>query len=593
MLSFIVLLLIATVLVVGSDERHEDKALEVFQAANPPRKTFDDVVCRQTIVQHVFENSYGAPFAGTYTPPHYCDFTTVVLNLSATSQGRQHDRLALLYFNDVEIWRTSTPTPTQSGIHWSYVKDITIFRSLLDREQKVIFDLPNAIDGNLYTGAFNVTIEALYFNDEYQSGFTPAEEIFAISNLTSAQNTPSVFNLPGDSGVANLTLPRNIKNAVVSIMASGNGAEEFWFANVPSEYTDTFSTSPLGPLSGHSPFREVQLLIDGQLAGISWPFPIIFTTGIDPGAWRPIVGLNAYDLPSFEVDVTPWLSLLCDGQAHSFQLQVVGYDSLTQDNIGTVGDNWWVSASLFVWLDHAVNETEAGPINKVHSGPTFDFEAFIGTEISSNGSVSNTSFSFSLAAERSLSITSTRATTNGTRVVSWHQHLSYISIQNLTNSALNQTTSAVTSGSHYSDVSDVVSRYVYPLTLYSSYDVSPEGPVIHPGSVLCMVDRSAIDDGVNLLQFYSGVEVGTKSLVGRQNITSKYYWNDTIVEGTGSNNKCNGETWFTYSGAPAFAAGVKEYSRYLRESDDAIVADQQAWTTIVVPNTIPIWDVEG
>jgi hypothetical protein len=39
-------------------------ALEVIQAQVPPRKSFDGASCKQTIVKHVFANSYGAPYVG-------------------------------------------------------------------------------------------------------------------------------------------------------------------------------------------------------------------------------------------------------------------------------------------------------------------------------------------------------------------------------------------------------------------------------------------------------------------------------------------------------------------------------------------------
>lgn len=437
-----------------------------------------------------------------------------------------------------------------------------------------------------------MTIEALYFDDEFSSGFTPADQIYAISKLASAENTTSVFSLPDDSGVANLTLPRNIKQAVVSIIASGNGAEEFWFANVPSDYTNTFP-SPLGSLSGYGPFREVQLLIDGQLAGVEWPFPILFSGGVDPGAWRPIVGIDTYDLPTFEIDVTPWLSLLCDGQEHEFQIQVVGFDDYTEDDIGAVGSNWYVAGSVFVWLDETVNQTAAGDITISTPSPDFDYSPVLAATVSDNGTVTNSSFWFSLAVERTLSISSVIGTAEGNKTVSWCQQISFKSIQNLTNEALNQYTSMVTAGSYSGSASTIKSTYQYPLELYSSYDVSAEGPVTNPGSVFCMVDRSLLTEGVALLPFMSGLVVGSEAFTTRQNVTSMYYWNDTIVEGTGDNNTCDGAAWLSFSGAPGFEDGISEFGQYLQELDDSWVEDKSEWGTISVPSTEPLPYVVG
>lgn len=39
---------------------------------------------------------------------------------------------------------------------------------------------------------------------------------------------------------------------------------------------------PPGVALGQGPFREVRLLIDGQVAGTAFPYATIFTGGIDP-----------------------------------------------------------------------------------------------------------------------------------------------------------------------------------------------------------------------------------------------------------------------------------------------------------------------
>ena len=286
---------------------------------------------------------------GTYSPPKNCEFTTTIFNLSVTSSGINYDRLSLVFFEDTEIWRTTTAMPVRTGIYWNYQKDMTIWDTLLRSEQKVIMELDN-LDDSVFTGAYNITITALYYNDHV--ALTPADMIFPISAGLSSRNQSSVFSLPDQNAITTYTFPKNMERAVVSILASGNGAEEFWYKHVPTEYINTFNNSAI---RAYSPFREVQLLIDGQLAGVSWPFPIIFTGGISPGLWVPIVGIDTYDVPSFEIDVTPFLGLLCDGAAHTLELKVVGYDSKT--TFGTVAGNWWVTGTIFVWLDRNSDQT--------------------------------------------------------------------------------------------------------------------------------------------------------------------------------------------------------------------------------------------
>lgn len=232
---------------------------------------------------------------------------------------------------------------------------MTIYSSLLRTEQKVIFDLSN-VYSDLYTGAFNITLEALYYNDVYESGLSPPDAIFPISALAAAQDISSVLSLPDGNGTVGIAFPRNVDKAIVSVIATGNGAEEFWYTNVPSEYVDSFPSNP-GWLYGYSPFREVQVLIDGVVVGVNWPFPSLFTGGVDPGLWRPVVGIDAYDLPSFEVDVSPWLGVLCDGDEHTFGIKVVGFEGGAEGGVGDVGANWWVTGAVFVWLDEGGNQT--------------------------------------------------------------------------------------------------------------------------------------------------------------------------------------------------------------------------------------------
>jgi hypothetical protein len=271
--------------------------------------------------------------------------------MSITSIGINYDRLGLIFLGDIEVWRTTTAMPVRTGIYYNFQKDMTVFDTLLRSKQKVIMELDNIYD-SVFTGNYNVTITALYYNDHDTA--TPADVILPISAQLSSKNQSSVLSLPDGNASVTFTLPRNVERGVVSILASGNGNEEFWYTNVPTEYDGTFNNSALGP---YGPWREVQLLVDGQLAGVSWPFPTVFTGGISPGLWVPIVGIDTYDLPSFEIDISPWLGILCDGKAHTFALKVVGYDPVT--TLGTVGSNWWITGSIFLWTDSAGNQTTA------------------------------------------------------------------------------------------------------------------------------------------------------------------------------------------------------------------------------------------
>lgn len=161
----------------------------------------------------------------------------------------------------------------------------------------------------------------------------------------------------------------------------------------------------------------------------------------------------------------------------------------------------------------------------------------------------------------------------------------------MTNSGYNQSLSQLTTGSHSDSVSGVKSTYSYPINLYSFYIIAPSLETL--SSVFALVDRSLIKAGVNLLSTWTGINLGSSSLKTRQTAESRYHWNETIVEGT-SEDTGKGEQWFSYEGRPGLERnGVSEYSRYLVESNDAIVMDNEKWGVIAVPNTAPLPYVEG
>ncbi|TVY30809.1 Peptide-N4-(N-acetyl-beta-glucosaminyl)asparagine amidase A [Lachnellula hyalina] len=440
--------------------------------------------------------------------------------------------------------------------------------------------LDNLYD-TVFTGAYNVTITALYYNDHQM--ISPANLILPISTQSSAQNKASVISLPDGNATVSFTLPRNAERAVVSVLASGNGAEEFWFRNVPTEYTDTFNNSAL---HAYSPFREVQVLIDGDIAGVGWPFPIIFTGGISPGIWVPIVGVHTYDLPSFEVDISPWLGILCDGMPHSFELAVVGYDSKT--TFGTVGSNWWVSGSVFVWKDAGGNQTTGTAIESSSAEPSFQLTPNI---ISTSNA--NTSLELHLSAQRVLSHTSTITTSSGPHTLSWSQSLSYSSINSYTANGSNKTISALTTGtSSFSPSSKysppIKSTLSYPITFRTS-STTPVDATTANSTIVASLDRSLLSNSVPILSYLTAPAIFEipHVLATRQIGSSVYYWNDTYYEFAGAIDPAMGTSGSTEQWYSAVSK-VGVYGRHVKAVDGyepVLVVDEEFPTTLAVPDT--------
>ena len=394
------------------------------------------------------------------------------MNFTVTSRGVQFDRLAIMYFNDTELWRTSTAEPTRIGIRWEYIKDMTEFMYFWNSSQKLIFDLGNLIDST-YTGYYNTTLRATFFTS--QDTVKPASLIIPISARNGAANASSLFTLPIDNATNTISFPRNANRAVFSVSACGQATEEFWWSNVLQSDINTFLPYD-GVLSGYSSFREVQVLIDGQLAGVQWPFPVIFTGGVVPGLWRPIVGIDAFDLREHEIDITPWLPVLSDGNQHTFEIKVAGImddgkqgGTLTE----TVGSSWYVTGKVFIWLDADPNSiTTGGTPSVTLPAPVIT----ISQSLTQDANGTNVTLTYTTDVERSISISSLITTQNGTQQVAWTQVLSttnygiytdYGAMQQNNQSTIG--TDESTGGTYYK------SSYSYPLYANTSFVLEPSG----------------------------------------------------------------------------------------------------------------------
>ena len=539
--------------------------LDCFQVAAPvdsPTKPN----CQQTLMVHTFGWSYGIPYVGQYTPPN-CDFDRVSFNFTVTSAGRQFDRLGLMFFNDTEIWRTSTAEPTANGIIWSYEKDMTNFLSLFKEPQKIIFDLGNIVD-DTYTGSWYTTLTATFFTEG--TSFEPADIIIPVSARKSSSDLSSAFVVPDSPAFNIITIPQNVKKAVFSISACGQAAEEFWWSNVLSSDTNIFDGTTL---YGYSPFRELQLLIDGKLAGVAWPFPVIFTGGIVPGFWRPVVGIDAFDLREDEIDITAFLPLLCDGKEHSFEIRVAGISDDGQGNgvlVDTVGSNWVVTGKLFIWLD-SVGHITTGTLPTISSAAPV-LRVVSSTTKTGNGTVS--ALDYSVKAARSFSVSSIIRSSAGKRTASWKQDLTYANAGTFSNSGNNQINKQTTSGNDASSGLISYSKsFQYPLNVISTYTVLAGGNYTITGDM----SRGKNVQKFGALAFpneaqtynYGKDYIGTISS-DSQNGTAAYLAVPAIKKSFGS-----GTTEEKYS--LAAIAGSDLYKRHVLAINDTLVLDEESF----------------
>lgn len=244
------------------------------------------------------------------------------LTITGTQQGRQFDRLLLIWAGNTQIFTGVTPEPTQAGISWSVQKDVTDYLPLLNGTQTFTTWIDNYVT-SVYTGIPVVSVSlSLYPGDGHDAATTAtAWNQDRGASIVALTNSPAMATVhPGNALTVSLNLPNDITSAYLDLYAIAQINDEFWWASNPA-------------------FRELEVSIDGKPAGVAWPFPFVYTGGVNPYLWRPISAINTLNMPSYRLDLTPFAGLL--GGQHTITINVLNNQ-----------DYWLLSGSLFLKEDH-------------------------------------------------------------------------------------------------------------------------------------------------------------------------------------------------------------------------------------------------
>jgi hypothetical protein len=338
------------------------------RTAAPPIVQPPGRACTTTIVDTAFRDF--TPFTSTYVPA--CRGERVVLRLAGSVKGRQFDRLGYLKIGGVTVFKTSTPEPSPDGIQWSVEKDLSEYAGLLRTSQPVEMLIGNVVD-DTFTGVLNIKVTLTFYSGK--SGQKPD-----ILKTTEA-------------------IPRNTERLVADVYAtgSGGGCEEFWYLTTPTGV-------PYSCPADNGPYREVQIRIDGVLAGIAAPYPHIYTGGwSNPFLWYVLPAPRAFDVKPIRYDLTPFVGRLTDGKPHAIDVSVLGVPA------GQTG--WDVPTTLLAWRDPHRTQT-TGALLTTHESPLRNEPVYTDHILTTTGAHRLTATGYLNTSHGRVSTTVTRAVAN-------------------------------------------------------------------------------------------------------------------------------------------------------------------------------------
>lgn len=322
--------------------------------ADPPVPRPVTTPCVVQLFDH-FEFADFNPKPFQFTPPAACPgpWAKVVLEADfSVTEGIQFDRTANIWIAGANIYfgTTAEPSPTLSP-HWHVERDLTDYSSLFNTAQGGEIVLGNLVNST-FTGIIFGSARLQFY--PIPSGENAPVTADVVLPLSAGPSGGTVILASGtDLLTQTFTLPANIERAFLDVYAQSQFQDEFWYSCVPNNLTSELQSC------GGTAFREAEVSIDGQPAGVSPVYPWIFTGGIDPFLWFPIPGVQTLNFVPYRVDLTPFAGALSNGQPHQVAVSVFNADNYFS-----------ATASLLLYLDHGSSQVTGAVTTDTISAPS-------------------------------------------------------------------------------------------------------------------------------------------------------------------------------------------------------------------------------
>lgn len=272
-----------------------------------------------------------------YNPPANCPgpYAKIVLHVKFhVSAGVQYDRTGAIWVGATNIFfgTTSEPSPNASP-EWDVERDVSEYAPIFAESSTGQASVYNIVNSQ-YTGIIYGTAK-LYFYPATKK-FKPAPAADAVYPLSGGPNGGYVYlDGPTDQMSGTFTFPTNVQSAYLDVFLQSQGGDEFWYTCFPNDLAKELDNC------GNTGFREGEVSLDGQPAGVVPIYPWIYTGGIDPYLWIPLPGVETLNFRPYRINLTPFAAQLDDGNSHTIGVSVFNDDNYFSAN-----------AALLVYEDH-------------------------------------------------------------------------------------------------------------------------------------------------------------------------------------------------------------------------------------------------
>jgi hypothetical protein len=419
-----------------------------------------------------------------YNPPANCPgpYAAIIMRLHfRVSAGVQYDRTGAIWVGATNIFFGTTSEPgSNASPDWTIERDVSEYAPIFAQASTGQASVYNIVNSQ-YTGIIYGKAELDFYPATSQ--YPAANAADAVYPLSGGPDGGYVYlDAPNDQMTGSFTFPTNVEAAYLDVFLESQGSDEFWYTCFPNNLATQLDNC------GNTAFREGEVTLDGQPAGVVPVYPWIYTGGIDPFLWIPTPGVETLNFAPYRINLTPFAAQLDDGNQHTIAVSVANDDNYFATN-----------AALLVYEDHGASVVTGKLVsNGTASAPTQHVVEHVKTQ--KNGSVTGT---ITVTATHPVSLYGYVNTSRGrvdTRVTqgikfSNVQKIDVSSVQFLQDIAQQTTVSSQTVTTTKGRAVTSNANYIWPLTLNYNYIVTGSSSATQTTDVVQTKNESGLNRG--------------------------------------------------------------------------------------------------